>query len=95
LKRIRSGVEVPDPNANVLGLRGARDVEDVCGEGWLEKEEPVGERREGSREEAESVVLRCMFVVSDEGGGGRLASGGMEEAERIDALQRKHSPVPK
>ncbi len=43
--------------------------------------------------EEEMVVDRTMFVVSVEGGGGRLV--GMVEAARVDARQRKHSPVPK
>lgn len=34
-----------------------------------------------------TVVTRVRFVVSSEGGGGRAAS--------IEALQRKHSPLPK
>lgn len=40
------------------------------------------------------VVERGMFVVSEDGGGGRED---MKEGsdERIDARQRKHSPVPK
>jgi hypothetical protein len=37
------------------------------------------------------VVLRCIFVVSAEGGGGRCCK---EVAERKLARQRKHSPVP-
>lgn len=40
-----------------------------------------------------SVVLRCRFVVSVEGGGGRCCV--RVAAERIEARQRKHSPVPK
>lgn len=39
------------------------------------------------------VVVRCMFVVSADGGGGRFRM--MKEGERIEARQRKHSPVPK
>lgn len=38
------------------------------------------------------VVLRVMFVVSAEGGGGRDERSG--KAGRRDARQRKHSPVP-
>ena len=38
------------------------------------------------------VVLRCRFVVSVLGGGGRDERSGVEE--RRDARQRKHSPVP-
>lgn len=37
------------------------------------------------------VVVRCILVVSAEGGGGRCCS---EDGERTVALQRKHSPVP-
>lgn len=40
------------------------------------------------------VVLRTMFEVSDEGGGGRFASES-DEALSVDDFQRKHSPVPK
>lgn len=42
------------------------------------------------------VVVRCMCVVSAEGGGGseeRLSCEGL--VGRIEARQRKHSPVPK
>jgi hypothetical protein len=38
------------------------------------------------------VVLRCILAVSAEGGRG---SGGREFVSRIEARQRKHSPVPK
>jgi hypothetical protein len=38
------------------------------------------------------VVLRTAWVVSAEGGGGRFAR--KEEAGRVVARQRKHSPVP-
>lgn len=40
-----------------------------------------------------SVVDRCMFVVSAEGGGGKFRS--RSEVERMAARHRKHSPVPK
>lgn len=43
----------------------------------------VGDRRLAGA----SVVLRTRFVVSAEGGGGR--------EERVEARQRKHSPLPK
>jgi len=66
--------------AGDLGEGGARlDIEDV------------GESSED--EEFDIVVLRCRFVVSAEGGGGRKL--GRVAAERIEARQRKHSPVPK
>lgn len=38
------------------------------------------------------VVLRCMCVVSSDGGGGREERSG--RAGRRKARQRKHSPVP-
>ena len=38
------------------------------------------------------VVLRCRLVVSVLGGGGKEESKGVED--RIEARQRKHSPVP-
>lgn len=38
------------------------------------------------------VVLRCMCVVSADGGGGNDERSGMEG--RRKALHRKHSPVP-
>lgn len=41
------------------------------------------------------VVVRCMFVVSADGGGGSICARLWELAERIEARQRKHSPVPK
>jgi hypothetical protein len=41
------------------------------------------------------VVLRCMLTVSEEGGAGRFERLGMPDEERIEARQRKHSPVPK
>lgn len=42
--------------------------------------------------EVRSVVDRCIFVVSSEGGGGNDDSVGMPCS--ILALHRKHSPVP-
>jgi len=42
--------------------------------------------------ELRSVVDRCIFVVSSEGGGGSDDSAGMPC--KILALHRKHSPVP-
>jgi hypothetical protein len=43
---------------------------------------------------ARRVVVRWRFVVSEDGGGGRVdRSDGWEE--RMEARQRKHSPVPK
>jgi hypothetical protein len=53
---MRSGVEAPEMRAGVEGVGGARLLLHVLGEGGYE--EPM-------------VVLRCMFVVSAEGGGGR------------------------
>ena len=38
------------------------------------------------------VVLRCMWVVSAEGGGGKDERSGKEGRRR--ALHKKHSPVP-
>lgn len=58
----------------------------VCVEG-----NDVGESREDAA--LEIVVLRCRFVVSVEGGGGRWLGSVAEE--RVEARQRKHSPVPK
>ena len=40
------------------------------------------------------VVLRTAVVVSDDGRGGRFATG-IEDESRLVARQRKHSPVPK
>jgi hypothetical protein len=75
---MRSGVLAPV--AGDLGEGGARfDIEEV------------GERSED--DEFEIVVLRAMFVVSAEGGGGRKF--GRVAVERMEARQRKHSPVPK
>ena len=50
-----------------------------------------------AREEVDepSVVLRCRFVVSVEGGGGSEERFGMAVGESVVARQRKHSPVPK
>lgn len=45
---------------------------------------------------ARKVVVRCIWVVSAEGGGGSEARLKRERfVERRDARQRKHSPVPK
>ena len=90
MKRIRSGVEAPEAND---GLGGARL--------WAEEEgdrsagEGIGldvDGFEGDLGGPERVVLRVAFVVSAEGGKGRWVR---EEAERMCARQRKHSPVPK
>lgn len=58
------------------------------------REDVVGERRREllSVLEEEMVVLRVMFVVSAEGGGGRFEG---KEEDKVEARQRKHSPVPK
>jgi hypothetical protein len=40
-----------------------------------------------------TVVMRCAFVVSALGGGGKELRSGREG--RTDARQRKHSPLPK
>lgn len=40
------------------------------------------------------VVDLCIFVVSDEGGGGKEARREGSD-RRTEARQRKHSPVPK
>ena len=55
----------------------------------------MGDKRfEGGREEpVPTVVLRTALVVSADGGGGRFV--GIEFDVRIEARQRKHSPVPK
>ncbi len=54
----------------------------------------AGERRLGGPRGVElMVVLRTACVVSAEGGGGRFV--GMEAGVRMEARQRKHSPVPK
>jgi len=92
LNRIRSGVETPDANEGEFGDGGASDVWEA--EGEVRDDEVVGERRrelEGLLEE-DIVVLRVMFVVSVDGGGGRFVG---KEEERVEARQRKHSPVPK
>lgn len=82
MKRIRSGVEAPEAKEGVEGVGGARLLDDV-----------VGESRVGVGDLVPPiVVLRVMFVVSAEGGGGRCWR---LEAERMCARQRKHSPVPK
>lgn len=39
-----------------------------------------------------SVVARVRLVVSELGGGGRVAR--MDVVDSVDARQRKHSPVP-
>lgn len=75
-------METPEGNA---GEGGARECVECVGDGTVVKEDWwVGERREEEegvwfvvafegREEIEEpiVVLRCRFVVSAEGGGGR------------------------
>ena len=78
MNRILSGVETPEGKE---GEGGAREWVDWVGEGIVVNEDcKVGERKEedegvkfGSMEEVEEpiVVLRCRFVVSAEGGGGR------------------------
>jgi hypothetical protein len=73
---MRSGVEAPEMKEGVEGVGSARLLLDMLGEGGYE--DPM-------------VVLRCMFVVSAEGGGGRWRR---EEGESMLARQRKHSPVP-
>jgi hypothetical protein len=79
---MRSGVEVPEGKEGVESVCGARLFEDV-----------VGERRVGVGDFGPPiVVLRVMFVVSADGGGGRWERF---EGERMCARQRKHSPVPK
>ena len=84
MKRIRSGVEVPEAKDGFGGAGGARLLDDVLG---------MGDRREAFRERgAAIVVLRVIFVVSAEGGGGRCAR---LVGEKRCARQRKHSPVPK
>jgi hypothetical protein len=81
LKRIRSGVEIPE------GKEGVDGNEEAAGERSVE------EMGVGREEEVPMVVLRWRLVVSDEGGGGRFEW--IEEGDTIDARQRKHSPVPK
>lgn len=82
MKRIRSGVDAPDACEGVEGDGGARLPDEV-----------VGERREEVEDLGPPiVVLRVMFVVSVEGGGGRCCRF---VGERMCARQRKHSPVPK
>ena len=79
---MRSGVEAPEADEGVLGVGGARLLEDALRESRV----GVGDLT------SPVVVLRVMFVVSAEGGAGmwwRL------EGERICARLRKHSPVPK
>ena len=79
---MRSGVEAPEAGEGVFGVGGVRLLEDV-----------VGERRVGVGDLVPPiVVLRVIFVMSAEGGGGRW--WGLEGA-RMCARQRKHSPVPK
>jgi hypothetical protein len=103
---MRSGVEMPEGKEEGGGAREWVDCEGEWGEGAVVKEDwCVGESREEEdgfgvafRERAEEevvpiVVLRCMLVVSAEGGGGRFV--GSAVGERVEARQRKHSPVPK
>jgi hypothetical protein len=99
LNRILSGVLTPDWRE---GEGGAREEVEWVGEGMVVNEDwCVGERsveeicEVGGREETEDpiVVLRCRLVVSLEGGGGRWFA--MVCEERMEARQRKHSPVPK
>ena len=98
MKRIRSGVEIPEGKEGVDGVR-REDVE--CeGEGLRldVNEEAAGERSVeevgvGREEGVPMVLLRWRLVVSDEGGGGRFEW--IEAGDTIDARQRKHSPVPK
>lgn len=79
LKRIRSGVEMPDWNEGEFGLGGMREIEEVFGERDEEERlEWVGlvdERRRGfcGTEEVDIVVVRTAFVVSADGGGGGFA----------------------
>lgn len=49
----------------------------------------------GERGGADTVVVRCVFVVSADGGGGRVETKAADAGVRIEARQRKHSPVPK
>jgi hypothetical protein len=76
---MRSGVETPDGNEFVLGE--SRLFEDVECVDVLDVVWAI-------------VVLRCMFVVSELGGGGRFIGKRDEEAVIILARHRKHSPVP-
>lgn len=80
MNRIRSGVETPDGKEGRFGER--RLFEDAE---FVDVWEVV----------LAIVVLRCIFVVSALGGGGRVIGKRGEEGERMLARQRKHSPVPK
>jgi len=98
LKRICSGVDIPEGKEGVDGVR-REDVEcEGEGLGLDMNEEAAGERcveemGVGREERVPMVVLRWRLVVSDEGGGGRFEW--IEDRDTIDARQRKHSPVPK
>lgn len=88
LKRSRSGVDMPDANEGRCG--DSRSPLLLCWNVLV-----IGERTWGVGLRAPPiVVLRTIFEVSDEGGGGRFASE-REEALSMDERQRKHSPVPK
>lgn len=98
---ILSGVETPERKE---GDGGTREEVEWVGEGTVVKEDcVVGARREEDvwdregcgREETEEpiVVLRWRLMVSVDGGGGRWFA--IVWGERIEARQRKHSPVPK
>ena len=78
-------MDAPDANEGALGVGGARLPLLVVGERGLECVALDGEG------ELPIVVLRCILIVSAEGGGGRCERLSWE---RMEARQRKHSPVP-
>jgi len=80
---MRSGVEAPERKPGEVGDGGARPV---VSEIWKVAERWLGDLG------IPIVVLRCRFVVSEDGGGGRWP---IDIGESIEARQRKHSPVPK
>jgi len=84
-------VDAPDGRP---GDGGARFDVDVAGVVVGDRDECVEVVEESVDELVPRVVLRVMFVVSEEGGAGRCDNVERVD-ERMEARQRKHSPVPK
>jgi len=89
---MRSGVEAPEGKAGDGGERFNVEWEGVVIGETVEWVDVVVESVD---EPVPRVVLRVMFVVSEDGGAGRCDKGGGVEEGRMEARQRKHSPVPK
>jgi hypothetical protein len=89
---MRSGVEAPEGKAGDGGARFDVEWEAVVIGETVEWVDVAGESVD---ERVPRVVLRVMFVVSEEGGAGRWDNGRRVEEERMEARHRKHSPVPK